>query len=163
MANDHSLDIVSEIDGQELVNALDQTRKEIAVRYDFKNTPVEIKQEATQLMIVTADEYKLKAVRDILDTKLLRRGLSLKILGEPKNESATQGQIRSTIPLISGVSAEQAKQINRLVRGTFPKAKTVIQGEAIRVTSPSIDTLQAITGLLKNSNLDIPLQFINYR
>lgn len=160
---DRSFDIVSEIDGQELVNALDQTRKEIAVRYDFKDTPVEIKQEVARLVIVTADEYKLKAVRDVLDTKLLRRGLSLKILGEPKNEPATQGQIRSTIPLISGVSAEQAKQINRLIRDTFPKAKTVIQGEAIRVTSPSIDTLQAIMDLLKNSNLDIPLQFINYR
>ncbi len=163
MASDHSFDIVSEIDGQELVNALDQTRKEIAVRYDFKDVPVEIKQEATQLVITTADEYKLKAVRDVLDTKLLRRGLTLKILGEPKNEPATQGQIRSTIPLISGVSSERAKQINKLVRDTYPKVKTAIQGETIRVTNPSLDTLQAVMDLLKNSNLDIPLQFINYR
>lgn len=163
MPNDHSFDIVSEIDDQELVNALDQTRKEIAVRYDFKNVPVEIKQEAAQLIIMTADEYKLKAVRDVLDTKLLRRGLTLKILGEPKNEPATQGQIRSTIPLISGVSAEHAKQINKLIRDTFPKVKTAIQGETIRVTNPSLDTLQKVIDLLRNSNLDIPLQFINYR
>lgn len=163
MASDHSFDIVSEIDGQELTNALDQTRKEIAVRYDFKDTPVEIKHEEKQLVITTADEYKLKAVRDVLDSKLLRRGLALKILGEPKNEPATQGQIRSTIPLVSGVSAEKAKQINKLIRDTYPKAKTTIQGETIRVVSPSIDTLQSIMDLLKNADLDLPVQFINYR
>lgn len=163
MAADHSFDIVSEIDGQELTNALDQARKEIATRYDFKDVPVEIKQEAKQLVITTADEYKLKAVRDILDSKLLRRGLELKILGEPKNEPATQGQIRSTIPLISGVSAEKAKQINKLIRDAYPKVKTSIQGESIRVVSSSIDTLQAVMDLLKSANLDLPLQFINYR
>ena len=163
MASDHSFDIVSEIDGQELVNALDQTRKEIAVRYDFKDTPVEIKQEATQLVITTTDEYKLKAVRDVLDSKLLRRGLNLKILGEPKNEPATQGQIRSTIPLVAGISADKAKQINKLIRDTYPKVKTMIQGETIRVTNPSIDTLQAVMDLLNQASLDLPVQFINYR
>ena len=163
MASDHSFDIVSEIDGQELVNALDQTRKEIAVRYDFKDTPVEIKQEATQLVITTADEYKLKAVRDVLDSKLLRRGLNLKILGEPKNEPATQGQVRSTIPLVAGISADKAKQINKLIRDTYPKVKTMIQGETIRVTNPSIDTLQAVMDLLNQASLDLPVQFINYR
>lgn len=163
MAADHSFDIVSEIDGQELVNALDQTRKEIATRYDFKDVPVEIKQEPKQLVITTADEYKLKAVRDILESKLMRRGLDLKILGIPKNEPATQGQLRSTIPLLSGVSAEAAKQINKLIRDTYPKIKTQIQGETIRVISPSIDTLQATMDLLRNANLSTPLQFINYR
>lgn len=171
MASDHSFDIVSEIDGQELVNALDQTRKELAVRYDFKDVPVEIKLESSNpkgapsgLVITTADEYKLKAVRDVLDGKLLRRGLSLKILGTPKNEPATQGQIRSTIPLISGVSAEKAKIINKLVRDAYPKIKTTIQGETVRVVSPSIDTLQAVMDLLKDSPaVDIPVQFENYR
>jgi len=163
MASDHSFDIVSEIDKQELTNALDQTRKEVEVRYDFRGIPTEIKHEEQQLIITTADDYKLKAVRDILDSKLLRRGLSLKILGEPKNEPATLRQIRSTIPLVSGVSAEKAKQINKLIRDTFPKIKTVIQGETIRVTSPSIDNLQAVMDLLKSSPLDLPLQFINYR
>ncbi|MFA5010164.1 MAG: YajQ family cyclic di-GMP-binding protein [Patescibacteria group bacterium] len=160
---DHSFDIVSEIDNQELVNALDQTRKELAVRYDFKDTPVEIKHEASQLIITTADEYKLKAVRDILDGKLLRRGLSLKILGESKNEPATLGQIRSTIPLVAGVSSEKAKVINKLVRDSYPKVKTTIQGDTIRVVSPSLDTLQAVMDLLKNAALDLPLQFTNYR
>jgi len=164
MASDHSFDIVSEIDGQELVNALDQTRKEIATRYDFKDVPVEIKQEEKQLVITTADEYKLKAVRDMLDSKLLRRGLNLKILGDPKNEPATMGQIRSTIPLVAGVSSDKAKVINKLIRDTYPKVKTTIQGEEIRVVSPSLDTLQAVMDLLKSADqVDIPLQFTNYR
>ncbi len=163
MSSEHSFDIVSEIDGQELANALDQTRRELAVRYDFRDVPTEIKQEAAQLVIITADEYKLKAVRDILDTKFLRRGLSLKILGQPNNEPATQGQIRSTIPLVSGVSAEYAKQINKLIRDNFPKSKTAIQGETIRVSSPNIDTLQDIMEMLRNSDLSLPLQFTNYR
>jgi len=163
MASDHSFDIVSEINDQELANALDQTRRELSVRYDFKDVPVEIKQEEGRLIITTQDEYKLKAVRDILDTKLLRRGLSLKILGEAKNEPATRSQIRSTIPLLSGISAEQAKQINKLIRDRFPKVKTTIQGETIRVVSSSIDTLQGVLGLLKDSSFAVPLQFINYR
>lgn len=164
MGGEHSFDIVSEIDGQELVNALDQARKEIIVRYDFKDVPTEIKQEEKQLVITTADEYKLKAVRDILDSKLLRRGLDLKILGEPKNESATQNQIRSTIPLVSGVSAEKAKVINKLLRDSFPKIRPTIQGETIRVVAKSIDELQAAIDLLKSSpQIDLPLQFINYR
>jgi uncharacterized protein YajQ (UPF0234 family) len=163
VASDHSFDIVSEIDGQELVNALDQTRKELAVRYDFKDVPVEIKQEDKQLVITTADEYKLKALRDVMDSKLLRRGLDLKILGEPKNEPATMGQVRSTIPLVAGVSSEKAKQINKLIRETYPKVKTTIQGETIRVVSPSLDTLQDVMDLLRKSDVGIPLQFNNYR
>ncbi|MFH0905432.1 MAG: YajQ family cyclic di-GMP-binding protein [bacterium] len=164
MASDHSFDIVSEIDLQELRNALEQTRKELAVRYDFKDVPTEIKQEEKQLIITTADEYKLKAVRDILESKLLRRGLDLKILSEPKNESATQNQIRSTILLVSGVSAEKAKAINKLLHDMFPKIRPTIQGETIRVVAKSIDELQAAIDLLKNSpQIDLPLQFINYR
>lgn len=161
---DHSFDIVSEIDMMELTNALDQTRKELAVRYDFKDVPVEIKQEEKKLVITTADEYKLKAVRDILESKLLKRNLDLKILGETKNEAATMGQVRSTITLVAGISSEKAKPINKLIRDAFPKAKPQIQGETIRVVSGSIDDLQAIMTLLKNSPaVDIPLQFENYR
>src|SRR5688572_19466652 len=106
MASDHSFDIVSEIDMQELTNALDQTRKEIITRYDFKGVPVEIEQKTEkdkkELIITTADEYKLKAVMDMLESKLLKRNLDLKILGKPKNEPAAGGSIRSTIPLIAG-------------------------------------------------------------
>ena len=168
MASDHSFDIVSEIDHQELTNALDQTRKEILARYDFKGVPVEIEhkgeKDKKELVITTADEYKLKAVMDMLGSKLLKRGLDLKILGTPKNEPATGGTIRSTIPLVAGVSAEKAKVINKLIRDTYPKVKTQIQGEEVRVTSGSIDDLQAVMTLLADSpQVDIPLQFTNYR
>lgn len=164
MATEHSFDIVSEIDLQELRNALEQTRKEIEVRYDFRGVNTEIKQEDKQLVILTADESKLKAVRDILDSKLIRRGLDLKILGTPKNEDATQGQIRSTIPLVAGVSADKAKVINKLIRDVFPKVKTQIQGETIRVVGKDIDELQAVMNLLKSQpQVDIPIQFNNYR
>jgi len=164
MAAEHSFDIVSEIDTQELANALDQTRKELAVRYDFKGINTEIKQEEQQLIILTADEYKLKAVRDILESKLLKRGLNLKILGEPKNEDATMGQIRSIVPLVAGISANKAKVINKLIREQFPKIKTIIQGETVRVIGRSLDELQTIMQLLKSSDkIDIPVQFINYR
>jgi len=164
MASEHSFDIVSEIDGQELVNALDQTRKEIAVRYDFKDVPVEIKQEPTELVINTSDEYKLKAVRDVLESKLLRRGLDLKILGEAKSEPASGGHVRCTIPLVAGISSELAKPITKLIRDSYPKAKPSIQGDTIRVVSASIDDLQAIQRLLESSPaVTIPLQFNNYR
>jgi cyclic-di-GMP-binding protein len=164
MASEHSFDLVSEIDMQELANALDQTRKELAVRYDFRGVPTEIKQEPKQLVITTADEYKLKAVRDMLESKLLRRNLDLKILGEPKNEPASGGQIRSTIPLVAGISADQAKLINKLVREVYPKIKTVIQGEAVRVTGKSIDELQTVIQLVQDSpQINFPVQAINYR
>ncbi len=161
---EHFFDVVSKIDSQELSNALDQVRKELAVRYDFRGVSTEIKHEEDKLVILTADEYKLKAVRDILESKLLRRGLDLKILGEPKNEPASGGQIRSTIPLVSGISSDKTKLVNKLIREQFPKAKTVVQGDEMRVQSKSIDELQAIMQLLQNSSqIDIPLQFVNYR
>ena len=168
MASDHSFDIVSEIDQQELTNALDQTRKEILARYDFKGVSVEIEykneKEKKELVITTADEYKLKAVMDMLQGKLLKREVDLKILGKPKNEPAAGGSVRSTIPLIAGVSSEKAKAINKLIRDAYPKAKPQIQGEEIRVVSASIDDLQAIMAMLKASDsIDIPLQFTNFR
>ena len=164
MASEHSFDIVSEINSQELANALDQTRKEIETRYDFKGVFTEIKQEDKALVITTADEHKLRATRDILETKLMRRGLDIKILGEPKNEPASGGQIRSHIPLLAGVDAENAKKINKAIRDSFPKAKPIIQGETIRVTAKSIDDLQAIMAMLKSKPpVNLPLQFTNYR
>lgn len=161
---DFSFDIVSEIDRQELANALDQVRKEITTRYDFKDIPVEIVSEPEKLIITTSDEYKFKAVMDIIKSKLIRRGLSLGILGEEKMEPATAGKLRVTINFVEGVEAEKAKQINKLIRERMPKVKATIQGEAIRVSSKSKDELQAIMALLTNHpEVRIPLQFTNYR
>lgn len=161
---DFSFDIVSEIDRQELTNALDQVRKEITTRYDFKDVPVEIVSEPEKLIITTSDDYKFKAVMEIIKSKLIRRGLSLGILGEAKSESAAGGKLRTTITFVEGVEAKKAKQINKLIREQMPKVKTVIQGEAIRVSSKSKDELQTVMDLLKNhQQITIPLQFTNYR
>ncbi|MBU1083080.1 YajQ family cyclic di-GMP-binding protein [Patescibacteria group bacterium] len=161
---DFSFDIVSEIDRQELTNALDQVRKEITTRYDFKDVPVEIVNEKEQMVITTADDYKFKAVMEIIKSKFIRRGLSLGVLGEEKSEPASGGKMRITIKFVEGVDSEKAKQINKFIREKLPKVKTVIQGETIRVSSKSKDELQTVMDLLKNNQeIAIPLQFINYR
>jgi uncharacterized protein YajQ (UPF0234 family) len=161
---DFSFDIVSEIDRQELANALDQVRKEVTTRYDFKDVPVEIVSEPEKLIVTTSDEYKFKAVMEIMKSKLIRRGLSLGILGEEKSEPATSGKLRVTIALVEGVDSEKAKQINKLIREQMPKVKTTIQGEAIRASSKSKDELQAVMNLLTNHpQIAVPLQFTNYR
>jgi len=164
MATEFSFDIVSEIDQQELVNALDQARREIATRYDFKDVFVEIKQEKGELVIVAPTEFKFNAVMDIIKSKLLRRNLDLRILGASKVEPASGGAIRATIPLVEGISQDTAKLINKIIRDQMPKIKTVIQGEAVRVSSKSKDELQAVMVYLKQqSKITIPLQFTNYR
>lgn len=164
MANEFSFDIVSEIDRQELTNALDQTRREISTRYDFKDAQVEIKQEADELVMLAPTEFKFNAAMDIIKSKLIRRNLDLQILGEAKIEPASGGTVRVTVPLIEGISQDQAKLINKLIRDQLPKIKSTIQGEAIRVSSKSKDELQTVMNLLKNQpTLTLPLQFTNYR
>lgn len=164
MASESSFDIVSEINRQELSNALDQVRREVATRYDFKGLTVEIKEETDKLIILVPDEYKYTALMEMLKTKLIRRGLSLKILGEEHKEAATGSSLRVTIKLVEGVEGDVAKLINKLIRGSFPKIKSAIQGPTIRVTSKSRDELQAIMKLLEDSpEIKAPLQFTNYR
>lgn len=159
-----SFDIVSEIDRQELVNAIDQVKKEVANRYDFKGIDINIKLEDEFLTLLVPDEFKLKALLEIIQSKILRRGLSLKILGEQKQESASGGSLRVIIKLVAGIDQEKAKKINKIIREEMPKIKTQIQGEAIRVVSNSKDELQVIIQLLKdNPNIDLPLQFTNFR
>jgi len=164
MASEFSFDVVSEIDRQELANALDQTRREIAGRYDFKDAAVEIKEEKDQLVVLAPTEFKFTAAMDIIKSKLIRRNLDLRILGENKLEPASGGSVRVMIPLVAGISAEKAKLINKIIRDHFPKIKASIQGEAIRVSSKSKDDLQAVMDLLKQKpEISLPLQFTNYR
>jgi len=159
-----SFDIVSEIDQQELANALDQTRKEVITRYDFKDIAVEIKHDDGKLILLTPDEFKYKALDEIIKSKIIRRGLSLKILGERKHEKASGGSLRTIIQLVEGIDQDKAKKISKIIRETMPKVKTQIQGDVVRVTSSSKDELQAVMQLLKdNPVVDIPLQFTNYR
>ncbi|MBN2585560.1 YajQ family cyclic di-GMP-binding protein [Patescibacteria group bacterium] len=164
MAGEYSFDVVSKIDQQELANALDQAKREIVARYDFKNVLADIKVAEGVLTIHTTDEYKLTAILDIIKSKLVRRGVDLKILGEEKREDASGATLRVTIKLIEGISADYAKTINKLIRDKFPKIKSSIQGDELRVSSKSKDDLQDVMQLLKSSpEVKLPLQFTNYR
>ena len=163
MAADSSFDIVSQFEEQELVNALDQTRREVQTRYDLKDTKTEILYNNEAITILTDSEFTLKSVRDILESKAIRRGLSLKIFKPGKEESASGGKVRQTIQLQQGIAQELAKDISKQIRDKFPKARPQVQGDAVRVTAKSRDELQAIIAFLKQKDYPVALQFINYR
>jgi uncharacterized protein YajQ (UPF0234 family) len=163
MANDCSFDIVSQFDEQELVNALDQTRREVSTRFDLKDTKTEIAHAKDSITIVTESTMTLKNVRDILETKAIRRGLSLKVFKPGKEENASGGRVRQVIQLQQGLSQELAKEISKQVRDVYPKVRPQIQGDAVRVTAKSRDELQAVIALLKQKDYPVALQFINYR
>lgn len=163
MANDCSFDIVSQFEEQELVNALDQTRREVSTRYDLKDTKTEIAHAKESITIVTDSTMTLKSVRDILETKAIRRGLSLKIFKPGKEETASGGKVRQVIELQQGLPQELAKQISKQIRDAFPKVRPQIQGDAVRVVAKSRDELQAVIAFLKQKDYPVALQYINYR
>ncbi len=163
MAGDCSFDIVSQYDEQELVNAIDQTRREVLTRYDLKDTKTEISQSKENITILTDSSLTLKNVRDILESKAIRRGLSLKIFKQGKEENAAGGKVRQVIQLQQGISQELGKEISKFIRDHNPKVRPQIQGDAVRVTAKSRDELQAIIGQLKQKDYPVALQFINYR
>lgn len=166
MASDFSFDITCDYDHQEMVNAIDQMKREIENRYDFKGVLVDINHndKAGELIIQTDSDYKLTALIDILESKMVKRNLSLKILDKSAPvEEAAGGTVRQKIILRSGLKSEDAKAISKLIRDHFPKAKPNIQGEEVRVVSKSKDELQEIMDLLRAENMEMPLQFGNYR
>ena len=163
MANDCSFDIVSQFDEQELVNAIDQTRREVSTRFDLKDTKTEIVHAKDTITIVTDSSLTLKSVRDILETKAVRRGLSLKIFDVGKEENAAGGKVRQVIQLRQGLSQELAKQISKHIRDQYPKVRSQIQGDAVRVVARSRDELQAVIAFLKQKDYPVALQYINYR
>ena len=163
MASDCSFDVVSQFDEQELVNAIDQTRREIQTRYDLKDTKTEIAHTKDTINLLADTEMTLKSVRDILETKAVKRGLSLKIFKYGKEEPASGSKVRQVVTLQQGISQELAKDLNKQIRESFPKVKPQIQGDAIRVTAKSRDELQGVIAFLKQKDLPIALQFINYR
>ena len=163
MAGDCSFDIVSQYDEQKLVNAIDQARREIQTRYDLKDTKTELTHSKDTITIVTESQLTLKSVRDILDSKAVRGGLSLKIFKPGKEEDAAGGRIRQVIQLQQGISQDLAKEINKSIRDAYPKVRPQIQGDTIRVNAKSRDELQSVIALLKQKDLPVPLQFINYR
>jgi uncharacterized protein YajQ (UPF0234 family) len=163
MAGDCSFDIVSQFDAQELVNALDQTRREVQTRFDLKDTKTEIAHGKDSITILTDSSLTLRSVRDILESKAVRRGLSLKIFKVGKEENAAGGKVRQVIQLQQGISQELAKDIGKYIRDKYPKVRPQIQGDAVRVTAKSRDELQAVIALLKQKDYPVALQYINYR
>ena len=163
MAGDCSFDIVSQYDEQELVNALDQTRREVKTRCDLKDTKTEIAYTKDDITILTDSSLTLKNVRDILESKAIRRKLSLKIFKPGKEENAAGGKVRQVIQLQQGLSQDLAKEMSKDIRDSYPKVRPQIQGDAIRVTAKSRDELQAVIALLKQKDYPVALQFINYR
>jgi uncharacterized protein YajQ (UPF0234 family) len=163
MAAQSSFDIVSKFDEQELKNALDQSRREIQQRYDLKDTKTEIEASDTEITINTESETSLEAVRDIIESKMIRRSLSLKILDYGKEEQASSGRVRLVIKLKQGIPEDLAKQINKRIRDEFKKVTPQIQGDAIRVQAKNRDDLQAVIQALKAEEYPAALQFVNYR
>lgn len=163
MAGDVTFDVVSDFDTQELRNALDQVRREVQQRYDFKGVTVDLQQEPTAITLLTDDEYRAAAVKDLIESKAVRRGLSLKIFDWGKVEPAGGNKVRQRIGLRRGLNDDLAKRISKLIRDEFPKAKPQIQGDAVRVGSKSKDELQRVIARLRELDLEVPLQFQNYR
>ncbi|MEV7646456.1 YajQ family cyclic di-GMP-binding protein [Arthrobacter sp. NPDC089319] len=163
MASESSFDIVSKVDKQEVANALNQAQKEIAQRYDFKGVGAEVDFSGEKILMKANSEERVKAVLDVLQSKLVKRGISLKSLdaGEP---FASGKEYRIEAGIKEGIAQDQAKKISKIIREEGPKAvKAQIQGDELRVTSKSRDDLQEVISLLKGSDLEVDLQFINYR
>ena len=163
MAGDISFDVVSEFDEQELRNALDQVRREVQQRFDFKGAKVDLEQEKTELILLTDDEFRAKVVKDLIESKAVRRNLSLKIFDWGKVEPAGGSTVKQVIKLRKGLPEDVAKKLTKLIRDEFPKVKSQIQGDAIRVSGKNRDDLQRVIGRLRELDLEVPLQFQNYR
>lgn len=165
MAQLHSFDIVSEIDLQEADNAVNQAIKEISQRYDLKdsNTSIELNKKEKLIAINTKDDYSLKASYDILQTKFIRRGISVKALKPKEAEQAAGGRIKQTINLQSGISKDNCKLITKLIKDMKLKVNAQIQDEQVRVQGAKIDDLQAVIKMIKEADLDFPTQFVNMK
>jgi hypothetical protein len=163
MAGDVSFDVVSDFDEQELRNALDQVRREVQQRYDFKGVTVDVTQAKDELTLVTDDEHRAAAVKDLIESKAIRRNLSLKIFDWGKVEPVGGNKVRQTISLRRGLPDDLARKLTKLIRDEFPKVKSQIQGEAIRVSGKSKDELQKVITRLRELDEAVPLQFENYR
>lgn len=164
MAADNSFDIVSKVDVQEARNAVDQAIKEIRSRFDLKDSHSEITIEGNEaIQLASADEYKLKAVIEILQQKLVKRGISLKSLEYGKVEQGAGQSVRQKITLKQGIAIEKAKEIVKLIKDSKKKVQGSIQGDSVRITGKDRDALQETIALLKGHDFGIDMQFTNYR
>ena len=159
-----SFDVVSEIDRQELKNAVDQAQRELANRYDFKNTNSSIELADLNLTLKTASYDRLRALKILLEERLVKRGVSLKCLDWGKVEQASGDTVRQIVTIKVGINSEKAKEVNKLIKEKAPKGvSSQTQSDQVRVTGKKRDDLQEVIALLKNSDLGIPLQFNNFR
>ena len=165
MAQNHSFDIVSEIDLQEADNAVNQALKEIHQRFDLKdsNTSVDLNKKDKNIVINTRDDYSLKASIDILQTKFIRRGLSIKALKPDEPEPTSGGRVKQKIDLQSGISKENTRKITALIKNSKLKVNSQIQDEQVRVQGGKIDDLQSIIKLIREADFDFPTQFVNIK
>jgi cyclic-di-GMP-binding protein len=161
--SEFSFDIVSRVEKQNLADAVDQVQREIATRFDFKNSKSSIELGDMQVTIVADDELKLKNVIDMLQSKCVKRGVSLKALSYGKPEPAAQGTIRQIITTQQGIAQERAKRLTEAIKEAKLKVITRIQDEQLRVTAKSKDELQKTIDLVRKMDLDFPVQFVNYR
>ncbi|MEJ5209809.1 MAG: YajQ family cyclic di-GMP-binding protein [Burkholderiales bacterium] len=158
-----SFDIVSEVNRQEVRNAVDQTNKEVANRFDFKGSDARVEQADYVLTVYADDEFKLDQVQDILNAKLIKRGIDIKCLELGKPEKISGNKVKRTVTVRTGIETELAKKIVRLIKDSKLKVQASIQGETVRVSGPKKDTLQETIALVRRSITDFPLQFTNFR
>lgn len=165
MAKQNSFDVVSEVDMEEVRNAVNQSMKEIIQRFDLKgsNSSIELDDKEAKLTLASADEFRLQAVNDILQKKLIRRGVSLKALSYGTIDPAAKGSVRQTVTLQQGIPMEKAKEIVKFIKDTKLKVQAAIQGDTVRVSGKDRDTLQSVIAELKEQDFDIDMQFENYR
>jgi uncharacterized protein YajQ (UPF0234 family) len=160
---ENSFDVVSQVDLQEVRNAIAQAMKEITNRFDLKGSGSDIVLGEDELILSSADEFKLKAVRDVLEGRLVKRGVPLKALSYGKLEEALSGTVRQKVALQKGIPTEQAREIVKLIKQTKLKVQAAIQADQVRVSGKNRDDLQAVMRLLKEQDLGIDMQFTNYR
>ena len=160
---DPTFDVVSEVNLPEVANAVAQAQKETAQRYDLKGSAAGIEQKDKELTLTANDEFGLKAVTDILQTKLVKRGVSLKSLEYGTIEPATKGTVRQVVTIRQGIASEKAKEIVKAIKDSKLKVQVAIQGEQLRVSGKKKDDLQDVIALLRGADFGIPLQFTNFR
>ncbi|MCL6559045.1 MAG: YajQ family cyclic di-GMP-binding protein [Firmicutes bacterium] len=160
---ENSFDIVSQVDFQEVTNAVNQAIKEMKTRFDFKGSRSDIIFDGEQITLVGDDEFKLKNVIDILEGKLVKRGVNLKALRYGKIEPAAKDTVRQKVTLVQGVDKEKAKVITKMVKDSKLKVQATVQGDQVRISGKNRDDLQKIIQMIKSQEFDIPLQFVNFR
>ncbi|HEY3202991.1 MAG TPA: YajQ family cyclic di-GMP-binding protein [Thermoanaerobaculia bacterium] len=165
MAQEFSFDVVSRVDLQEVSNAVQQASKEIATRFDFRGSKSKIdwNDKELQLTLVSDDEHKLKSVVDILETRLVKRGIAVKALDFQKAEPAAGSTVRQIVKIQQGIASEKAKEIVKAIKDEKLKVQASIQSDQVRITGRAKDDLQAVMGMLRARDFGVPLQFTNYR